>query len=93
MKSCLIVVLSSCHLPTTLAGNLTDQGLVAGDRGGDQVSSNIVNNSVADLKHEFVADISTKWECMILMTIMTIVCVISCVDVIIGKDVLFHPYC
>ena len=93
LKIYMIVVLSSCHLPTTLAGNLTDQGLVAGDRGGENVSSNIVNNSVAGLKQEFVADISTKWECMIFMTIMTIVCVISCVDVIIGKDFLFHPYC
>ena len=89
----MIVVLSSCHLPTTLAGNLTDQGLVAGDRGGDQVSNKIVNNSVADPKHEFVTHLSSKWECMILMTIMTIVCAISCVDVIIGKELLFHPYC
>ena len=93
LKIYMIVVLSSCHLPTTLAGNLTDQGLVAGDRGGENVSSNIVNNSVAGLKEEFVADISTKWECMIFMVIMTIVCVISCVDVIIGKEILFHPYC
>ena len=71
----------------------TDQELVAGDRGGNQVSSNIVNDPAADLKQEFVADISTKWECMIFMVIVTIVCVISFVDVIIGKDILFHPYC
>ena len=93
LKIYMIVVLGSCHLPTTLAGNLTDRGLVAGSRGGDQISNNIVNNSVADPKHEFVADLSTKWECMIFMTIMTIVCVISCVDVIIGKENWFHPYC
>ena len=30
---------------------------------------------------------------MIFMPIMTIVCVISCVDVIIGQEILFHPYC
>ena len=89
----MIVVLSSCHLPTILAGNPTDQELVAGDRGGNQVSSKIVNDPAADLKHEFGVDISTKWECMIFMAIMTIVCVMSCVDIIIGKEILFHPYC
>ena len=107
LKIYMIVVLSSCHLPTIPAGNPTDQELVAGDRGGDQVSSKVVNDPAvylrynfknesapdADPRHEFVADLSTKWECMIFMTVMTIVCVISCVDIIIGREILFHPYC
>ena len=85
----------------------TDQELVAGDRGGDQVSSKVVKDPAvylrynfknesdpnADPGYEFIADLSTKWECMIIMTVTTIVCVISCVDVIIGKEMLFHPYC
>ena len=88
------------------AGSPTNQELVAGSRGGGQVSSKAVNdpavflrynfinesNPKADLGYEFIADLSTKWECMILMTVMTIVCVISCVDVIIGREILFHPY-
>ena len=89
------------------AGSPTNQELVAGDRGGDQFSSKVVNHPAvylrynfgnesdpnADPGYEFIADLSTKWECMILMTVMTIVCVISCVDIIIGKEILFHPYC
>ena len=70
LKIYMIVVLSLCHLPTIPAGNLTDQELVAGDRGGDQVSSKVVNdpaaylryktgnesNPNADPEHEFIAD-------------------------------------
>ncbi len=88
-----IVVLKLCHLQTTLAGNLTDQGLVAGSRGGENVSSNIVNNSAAGLKEEFVADLPIKLGYLIFLIIMTSACIISCVDVIIGKEILFHPYC
>ena len=74
----MITALRLCHLPTTLAGTLTDQGLVAGSRGEKAVSSNIVNNSAAGLNDEFVPDISSKWECMILLTIMAIMCMSGC---------------
>ena len=107
LKSYVIVVLTSCHLPTMTAGNPTDQELVAGDRGGNQFSSKVVTDPAAyllydlgnksdpnaDPGYEFIADLSTKWESMILMTVMTVVCVLSCLDIILGKELLFHPYC
>ena len=88
------------------AGNPTDQELVAGDRGGDHFSSKVVNDPAAYLRYdfgngsnpnadpgyEFIADLSTKWESMILMAVMMIVCVLSCLDIILGKELLFHPY-
>ena len=101
------VILTSCHLPTMTAGNPTDQKLVAGGSGGDHFSSKVVTDPAAyllynfgnesdpnvDPGYEFIVDLSTKWECMILMTVMTIVCVLSCLDIILGKELLFHPYC
>ena len=79
----MIAVLRLCLLPMTLAGMLTDQGLIAGNRGEKSFSDNIVNNSAAGLKDEFVPDISSKWECMILMTIMVIMCMSGCWDIFI----------
>ena len=89
----MIAALRLCQLPMTLAGMLTDQGLIAGNRGEKSVSDNIVNNSAAGLKDEFVADLPIKLGYLIFLMIATSICVISCVDVIIGKEILFHPYC
>ena len=89
------------------AGNPTDQELVAGDRGGNQNSSKVVTDPAAYLRydfanesdpkanpgHEFIADLPTRWTCMTLITVMTIVCVSGCLDIILGKELLFHPYC
>ena len=89
------------------AGNPTDPEIVAGDRGGDQISSKVVTDPAAYLRHdftngsdpetnpmhEFIADLRTRWECATLFTVMTIVCVSGCLDIILGKELLFHPHC
>ena len=74
------------------SGMLTDQALLAGNRGEESVSNNIVNNSAADVMDEFVADTTTKLGYFIFFLIATCVCIMSCVDVIIGNEILFHPY-
>ena len=79
----MIAALRLCQLPMTLAGMLTDQALIAGNRGEESVSNNIVNNSAAGLQEEFVPDISLKSECRILMTIMVITCMSGCWDIFI----------
>ena len=62
------------------AGNPTDQEPVAGDRGGNQISSKVVTDPAAylrydftngsdpekNLKQEVIADLRTRWECVIL---------------------------
>ena len=89
------------------AGIPTDQKLVAGDRGDNQISIKVVTDSAAYLRHdfvnesdpnanpghEFIADLPTKWKCMTLTTVMMIECVSGCLDIILGKELLFHPYC
>ena len=89
------------------AGSPTGPEIVAGDRGGDQISSKVVTDPAAYLhydysngpvpemnpRQEFIADLRTRWECAILLTIMTIVRVPGCLDTILGKELLFHPYC
>ena len=89
----MIAALRLCQLPMTLAGMLTDQGLIAGNRGGENASNNIVETSAAGFKDELVAGLPTKLGYLILLMITTSICIISCVDVIIGKEILFHPYC
>ena len=107
LKSYMIVILASGHLPTMTAGIPTDQKLVAGDRGDNQISINVVTDSAAYLHHdfvnesdpnanpghEFIANLPIKWKCMALMIVMMIVCVSGCLDTILVKELLFHPYC
>ena len=107
LKSYMIVTLTLCHLLTMTAGNPTDPEIIAKGRGGDQISSKVVTDPAAYLRHdftngsdpetnpmhEFIADLRTRWECATLCTVMTIVCVSGCLDIILGKELLFHPHC
>ena len=87
LRTCMIAALRLCQFLTLAhpnpSGMLTDPALIAGNRGEESVSNNIVNNSAAGLQEEFVPDISLKWECRILMTIMVITCMSGCWDIFI----------
>ena len=102
LKSYTIVILTSCHLWMMTAGNPTESEPVVGNHSGDQITSKVVTDPTAYSRYgtsdpdtnpmlEFTADIRTRWECMILLTVMTIVCVSGCVDALLGSDLLFHP--
>ena len=97
LRTCMIAALRLCQFLTLAhpnpSGMLTDQGLIAGDRGEKGVSDNFVDNSAAGLKDEFVADLPIKLGYLIFLMIAMSICLISCVDVIIGREILFHPYC
>ena len=70
----------------------TEQQIIAGNRGGWSVPSNIFNHSSASFNDEIVAELPTGIVYLIFFMIAMIACFFLCAEVIDGTQLLWTPY-